>query len=247
MNCIFCKSLFCEAPPEHFIPEHIGGKQTIKCVCKSCNHGVLAKIDGRIRNNIQLSMSLDSTSRPRYSEIIHKNGTAHRKIRILDGKTNKIKFSRNGPNGPIVSSGIKMIIKPEEDLLLYKVFAKILLGTIAFKFGFKEALESKYDNLRNYVLSGSEEIPSGMGISLIPISIVGNTVNELASFNEKTKEVKFIPYEITGCGKSLKGANIVLAQNEDSRCKALIILFGGKKSGKIMLDITIPRKMIYIS
>lgn len=247
MICIFCKSEFGEAPPEHVIPERIGGKQTINCVCKSCNHGVLAKIDGRIRNNIQLSMSIDSTSRPRYCEIIHKNGTAHRKVRILDGKSNRMKFSRSGPNGEIVPSTIKMTIKPEEDVLLYKVFAKILLETVAFKFGYKEALESKYDNLRDYVLSESEEIPRSLSIALTSISIVGNDINELVSFNEKTKEVKFTRYEITGYSKNLAKANIVLAQNEDSTCKALIILLGGRKSGKIILNTTIPGKMVYIS
>jgi len=247
MNCIFCRSKFDEAPPEHVIPEYIGGKETIYCVCKSCNHGVLAKIDGRIRDNIQLSMSIDSTSRPRYGEIIHKNGTTHRKIRILDGKSNIMKFSRNGPNGEIVPSTIKMTIKPEEDILLYKAFAKILLETIALKFGCKETLESKYDNLRTYVLSESEEIPKSLSISLTAISIIGNDINELISFNEKTKEVKFIRYEITGYGKNLAKANIVLAQNEDSTCRALITLLGGRKSGKIILNTTIPGKMIYIS
>lgn len=241
MNCIFCKSKFDEAPPEHVIPKHIGGKQTINCVCKRCNHGVSAKIDGRIRNNVQLSMSIDSTSRPRYCEIIHKNGTAHRKVSILDGKSNRMKFSRNGPNGEIVPSTIKITIKPEEDVLLYKVFAKILLETIAFKFGCREALESKYDNLRDYVLSESEEIPKSLSISLTSIKIVGNYINEFVSFNEKAN------YEITGYGKTLEKANIVWAQNEDSTCKARIILLGGKKSGKIILNTTIPGKMIYIS
>ena len=248
MNCIFCKSKFDEAPPEHVIPECIGGKQTINCVCKNCNHGVLAKIDGRIRNNIQLSMSIDSTSRPRYSEIIHKNGTAHRKVSILDGKSNRMKFSRNGPHGEIVPSTIKMTIKPEEDVLLYKVFAKILLDTVAFKFGYKEALESKYDNLRDYVLSESEEIPKSLSISLASISIVGNYINELVYFDEKTNEGKLMPYgEITGYGQNLAKANIVLAQNEDLTCKALVILLGGRKSGKIILNTTIPGKMIYVS
>jgi len=247
MNCIFCKSKFDEAPPEHVIPEHIGGKQTINCVCKRCNNGVLAKIDGRMRNNIQLSMSIDSKSRPRYCEIIHKSGTAHRKVRILDGKSNRMKFSRNGPNGEIVPSTIKMTIKPEEDVLLYKVFAKILLETVTFKFGCKEALESKYDNLRDYVLSESEEIPKSLSISLTSISIVGNDINEFVSFDEKTQEVKFMRYEIIGYGKNLAKANIVLAQNEDSTCKALIILLGGRKSGKVILNTTIPGKMIYVS
>jgi len=247
MNCIFCKSKFDEVPPEHIIPEHIGGKQTIDCVCKSCNHGVLAKIDGRIRNNIQLSMSIDSTSRPRYCEIIHKSGTAHRKVRILDGQSNRMKFSRNGPTGEIVPATIKMTIEPEEDVLLYKVFAKILLETIAFKFGCKEALESKYDNLRDYVLSESEEIPKSLSISLTSISIVGNYINKLVSFDEKTNEVKLIPYEITGYCKNLEKANIVLAQNEGSTSKALIILLGGRKSGKIILNTIIPGKMTYVS
>lgn len=247
MNCIFCKSEFGEAPPEHVIPKHIGGRQTIDCVCESCNHDVSARIDGRIRNNIQLSMSINSTSRPRYCEIIHKNGTAHRKVRILDGKSNRMKFSRKGPNGEIVPSTIMMTIKPEEDVLLYKVFAKILLETIALKFGCKEALESKYDNLRTYVLSESEEIPKSLSISLTAISIVGNDINEFIPFNEKTKEGKFTRYEITEYGKNLEKANIVWAQNENSTCKALIILLGGRKSGKIILNTTIPGKMIYIS
>jgi hypothetical protein len=247
MNCIFCKSKLDEAPPEHIIPEHMGGKQTIDCVCESCNHGVLAKIDGRIRNNIQLSMSIDSTSRPRYSEIIHKNGTVHRKVTILDGQSNRVKFSRNGPNGEIVSSTIRITIRPEEDILLYKVFAKILLETLAFKFGYREALESKYNNLRDYVLSESEVIPRGLSISLAAISIVGNDINEFVSFNEETKEARFIRYAITGYGKDLVEANIVFAQNEDLTCKALVILLGGRKSGKVILNTTIPEKMIYVS
>jgi hypothetical protein len=244
MVCIVCRNEFESAPPEHFIPEHIGGKDTIDCVCDSCNHGYLAKIDGRIRNNTQLSMAIDSTTRPRYAEILHEGGSVKRKVRILDGTKNKLKFSAQGPDGPIPSTGIRISLKPEDDLALNKVFAKILFGTIAFKFGCQEALSPKYDVFRTYLTSSFEDIPNGLSVKLVAATVSGNSITELVSFDHLSNQVISNKFEVK-CVSDLSHGNIVLAENAEGTTDALVILLGGKKSGRLSFQGPILQRFIY--
>lgn len=148
MICIFCKRPFEQAPPEHFIPTLVGGRDTISCVCKDCNTGVLARIDARIRENVQLSMAIDSSARGRYADIQHTGGSLHRKVTIVDGRTNSLKYDSRTPDGAVRPSSIRFTLRPEEDMRLSKVFAKIFLGTLAFRFGGDEVIEPRYDPLR---------------------------------------------------------------------------------------------------
>lgn len=246
MICIFCRNPCVGSPPEHFIPEHIGGRETIDCICKTCNHGFLAKIDGRIRNNIQLSMAIDSTSRPRYAELIHGSGSINRKVRITDGTKNKLKYSASGPDGAIHPATIKLTIKPDEDLLLLKVFAKILFECISFKFGYKEALSAKYDVFRTYLQSESESIPEDLSIKLVAVHITGNEVNEFVSFDMPSSTVISNMYVIP-TKDDLSGANIVLAYNVEGYCDALVVLLGGKKSGRIRFGANLPNRLVYFT
>jgi hypothetical protein len=167
-------------------------------------------------------------------------------VRITDGTKNALKYSSSGPDGIIHPTTIKLTIKPDEDLLLLKVFAKILFECISFKFGYKEALSPKYDVFRTYLQSDSETLPEGLSIKLVAAHIVGSAINELVSFDVSTATVISNKYEIS-TKEDLAGANIVLADNVEGHCEALVMLLGGKKSGRIKFEATIPNRFVYFT
>lgn len=243
--CIFCRGPFGEAPPEHFIASGVGGNDTINCVCQDCNHGVLAKIDARIRENLQLSMAIDGSALGRPCEIQHSGGTITRKVRIVDGRTNKLRYDARTADGAVQPTNIKITLKPEEDAKLYKVFAKIFFETLAFEFGGEELLKPKYDCLRDFILSASEQVPKGVDIRMTSVSILnGNTISELISFDQARMLVNSREYTVLS-SFDLRRSSIVLGHNEAQSCSALVILLGGKKSGRITCALTIPDNFTY--
>lgn len=49
-RCILCgKELNKKIPPEHIIPESLGGRLKVICLCAECNHGISAKLYSQIK------------------------------------------------------------------------------------------------------------------------------------------------------------------------------------------------------
>ena len=167
-TCIFCKKEFEDSDPEHFFPQVIGGKETINCVCNLCNHTLGSRVDARIRKNSLLSNIIDKTISKRTWEIVTKDGkTEKRKIEVTDTSADlkkSLKFDNRSASGPLQIQNFKLTVVPDESLRLYKVYAKTLLGYIAFAFGAEEALKPQYDCLRAFVTSDSEQIPGDIEI-----------------------------------------------------------------------------------
>jgi hypothetical protein len=235
MICIICKNTFEKAPPEHFIPSFAGGRNTIDCVCQPCNHNILAKLDARIRENVQLSMAIDATSRPIPGVIEHAGGSIRRKVTIQDGRTNDLKFDARTAGGPVEPTNIQITIRAEDDLKLRKVFAKILFETAAYVFGPEEVLKPRYDLFRAFLTAPSEEVPSGLRVDLTVATVLnGNTVCDWAARRNYT-----VPTH-----RNLSGATIVLVDNRGDTSRSLVILLG-KKAGVIETGFPFPQDFVH--
>lgn len=90
-KCILCsKELNEKIPPEHIIPESLGGRLKVICLCGECNHGVGAKLYSQFK----------------FDFLIRKSGIALRKIlpKIHNGIEKRQSYISKGPLGTDITA-----------------------------------------------------------------------------------------------------------------------------------------------
>lgn len=179
MNCIWCKNIVVESVPEHIIPEPLGCPQNFilenKEICKECNNN-LGHIDQALIDDFDIIIFQNNIHRKKNKKpIISNRGNLFGKDTSY-GNTyfiNMENYIIRTPFGDKVSSfkGQKRNIKAKFSLngdkakvnfsteignsqKFVRGIYKIGFEALVFRYGVVEALKTKYDSIRQYVMEG---------------------------------------------------------------------------------------------
>lgn len=153
INCIYCKKDSTgSSGKEHIIPEALGCKDClpVNYVCDSCNN-YFSKLDKSVLYNRAIAIHVGAEQIP------------GKKNHIRRSITNKLSFPKKGnftlTLGPITipQTGAKEItFQPKQsnefdELQFARAVHKMAFNCYAGSFGNRNALHSRFDNLRNYI------------------------------------------------------------------------------------------------
>lgn len=150
--CIYCLKGSCGARSlEHVIPEALGCRETLPkgCVCDACNN-YFSEMDKSILLNRYIGLHVGT------EEIPGKKGKIRRQI------GERLRFPQKGAFemalGPrTITPGTQKVefvleqSKEFDELLFARGIHKIAFNSYAFRFGQRDALHNRFDNLRRYV------------------------------------------------------------------------------------------------
>lgn len=153
--CIYCRKDSSNATSkEHIIPEALGCKETLPIgyVCDSCNN-YFSNMDKNVLYNRYIGMRVGT------EEILGKKDKIRRQI------GERLRFPKKGALeiilGPVTipagtHHGMKLDFKLEQskefdELLFARGIHKIAFNWYAYRFGHRNALHSRFNNLRRYV------------------------------------------------------------------------------------------------